>query len=54
MLAFIRESLEQKGDARLIGFLERLSEIAIAGPEDFAENHDLYLNGKTSLDDALR
>jgi hypothetical protein len=54
LLVFIRESLEQKGNDQNIGFLERLSEIAIDGPQDFAENHDLYLNGKKSLDDARR
>lgn len=30
-------------------FLERLSQIQIDGPEDFAENIDLYLNGEKQL-----
>lgn len=30
-------------------FLERLSQIQINGPEDFAENIDLYLNGEKQI-----
>ncbi len=30
-------------------FLERLSQIQIDGPEDFAENIDLYLNGEKHI-----
>lgn len=30
-------------------FLERLSQIQIDGPEDFAENIDSYLNGEKQL-----
>ncbi len=30
-------------------FLERLSQIQIDGPEDFAENIDLYLNGEKQI-----
>jgi hypothetical protein len=32
------------------GFLVRLSRIQIEGPEDFATNFDLYLNGEKSID----
>jgi hypothetical protein len=32
------------------GFLVRLSRIQIEGPEDFASNFDLYLNGEKSID----
>jgi hypothetical protein len=38
---------------RPASFLERLSEIEIEGPEDFAENIDQYLNGEKQLDAAL-
>jgi hypothetical protein len=31
-------------------FLMRLSRIQIEGPEDFAANFDLYLNGEKSID----
>jgi hypothetical protein len=31
-------------------FLSRLSRIQIEGPEDFAANFDLYLNGEKSID----
>jgi hypothetical protein len=31
-------------------FLERLSRIQIEGPEDFAENIDLYLTGEKQFD----
>lgn len=38
---------------RQSSFLERLSEIEIEGPEDFAENLDQYLNGEKQIDAAL-
>ena len=41
------EQLEKEGDQT--GFLERLSEIRISGPEDLSENFDLYLRGKSRL-----
>lgn len=31
--------------------MERLRNIKIQGPSDFAENFDLYMNGEKSLDD---
>ncbi|MCL4265733.1 MAG: hypothetical protein KJ069_21145 [Anaerolineae bacterium] len=34
-------------------FLERLSQIHIDGPEDFAENIDLYLNGEKQIAPAV-
>jgi len=54
LFALVREFLEQKGNDENVGFLERLGEITIDGPEDFAENFDLYLSGEKSLDAALR
>lgn len=50
----IQHFLEQRSADPTVGFLERLSEIRIDGPEDFSENFDLYLSGKKSLDAALR
>jgi hypothetical protein len=38
---------------RQASFLERLSEIELDGPEDFAENIDQYLNGEKQFDAAL-
>jgi hypothetical protein len=35
------------------GFLEQLSRIQIDGPEDFAENIDLYLSGEKQFDPNL-
>jgi hypothetical protein len=35
------------------GFLERLAEIQIDGPVDFAENIDLYLTGEKQIDPDL-
>lgn len=34
-------------------FLERLGQIQIDGPEDFAENIDLYLNGEKQIAPAV-
>ena len=42
--------LEDKDGAQSSDFLIRLGEIQIDGPEDFAENHDLYLSGEKSID----
>jgi hypothetical protein len=36
-----------------ISFLERLSQIQIDGPEDFAADLDQYLNGEKQLDPNL-
>lgn len=36
-----------------LGFLEQLSRIQIDGPEDFAENLDLYLTGERQFDPNL-
>lgn len=54
LFALVQEFLEQKGRKPPIGFLERLGEIQISGPEDFSENFDLYLSGEKSIDVALR
>jgi hypothetical protein len=42
-------SREKSGDGKE-SFLARLSRIQIDGPEDFAANFDLYLNGEKSID----
>ena len=54
LFVLIRDFLDQKSNDENVGFLERLSEITIDGPEDFSENFDLYLSGEKSLDAALR
>ena len=54
LFVLIRDFLDQKSNDENVGFLERLSEITIEGPEDFSENFDLYLSGEKSLDAALR
>ena len=54
LFVLIRDFLDQKSNDDNVGFLERLSEITIEGPEDFSENFDLYLSGAKSLDAALR
>ena len=54
LFALVQQFLQQKGDDENVGFLERLGEITIDGPEDFSENFDLYLSGEKSLDAALR
>ncbi len=54
LFALVQEFLEQKDNEENIGFLERLGKITIEGPEDFAENHDLYLNGEKSIDADFR
>ncbi len=43
------EKIEQK-EARP-SLMERLAQIKIEGPPDFAENFDLYMSGEKSLDD---
>ena len=41
---------QDKSSGAKEGFLLRLSRIKIDGPEDFAANFDLYLNGEKSID----
>lgn len=53
LFALVRQFLEQKDDTAADDLLVKLGEIQIEGPEDFAENHDLYLSGEKSLDAAL-
>lgn len=53
LFAFVRQFLEQRDIAPVDDFLIKLGEIQIDGPEDFAENHDLYLSGEKSIDPAL-
>ena len=54
LFALVQEFLEQKDNEENVGFLERLGEITIDGPEDFAENFELYLSGEKSLDADFR
>ncbi len=54
LFALVQQFLEQRSADQTVGFLERLSEIQIDGPEDFSENFDLYLSGEKSIDAALR
>lgn len=54
LFAWVQQFLEQKSEGSPVGFLERLSEIRISGPEDLSENFDLYLRGEKSIDAAPR
>ncbi len=54
LFAWVQQFLEQKKEDDQTGFLERLSEIRISGPEDLSENFDLYLRGEKSFDTATR
>ena len=53
LFALVREFLEQKENRPADDLLVQLGEIQIDGPEDFAENHDLYLSGEKSIDAAI-
>ena len=46
----VRTFSEEKPPSTKESFLMRLSRIQIEGPEDFAANFDLYLNGEKSID----
>lgn len=46
----VRNFSREKASGTAGGFLSRLSRIQIEGPEDFASNFDLYLNGEKSID----
>ena len=54
LFALVQEFLEQKDNEENVGFLERLGEITIEGPEDFAENFELYLSGEKSINADFR
>ncbi|MBX7252118.1 MAG: hypothetical protein K1X50_09055 [Candidatus Promineofilum sp.] len=54
LFAWVQQFLEQKTSSPDDDFLVRLGDIQIDGPEDFAENLDLYLSGEKSLDAHLR
>ncbi len=54
LFAWVQQFLEQKTNSPDDDFLVRLGDIQIDGPEDFAENLDLYLSGEKSLDADLR
>lgn len=48
--AFVKQYLaSRKQEKTRPGFLERLGKIQIDGPEDFAENIDLYLSGEKQI-----
>lgn len=53
LFEFVQQFLERRSGERPVGFLEKLGEIQIDGPEDFSENFDLYLSGEKSIDAAL-
>lgn len=46
----VRNFSREKATGAKESFLMRLSRIQIDGPEDFAANFDLYLNGEKSID----
>lgn len=46
----VRTFSREKSAGGKESFLLRLSRIQIEGPEDFAANFDLYLNGEKSID----
>ena len=46
----VRTFTQDKSSDAKENFLLRLSRIKIDGPEDFAANFDLYLNGEKSID----
>ena len=50
LFAWVMQFLEQRTSNSGDDFLLRLGDIQIDGPEDFAENFDLYLSGEKSLD----
>ena len=54
LFALVQQFLEQKDEGATVGFLERLSEIRISGPEDLSKNFDLYLRGEKLIDSAPR
>ena len=54
LFALVQEFLEQKDGDSAEDFLIQLGKIQIDGPEDFAENHDLYLSGEKSIDADFR
>ncbi len=48
--AFVKQYLASRTQEKTRpGFLERLGKIQIDGPEDFAENIDLYLSGEKQI-----
>lgn len=50
LYAFVQQFLAtREQEKRRPGFLERLGRVQIEGPEDFAENIDLYLSGEKSI-----
>jgi len=50
LFALVKSFLQTKQKLARPTFLEQLSRIQINGPEDFAENLDLYLSGEKLFD----
>jgi hypothetical protein len=50
LFGLVRDFLDQKDAGLADDILMKLGEIQIDGPEDFAENHDLYLSGEKLID----
>lgn len=42
----ILEEISQEASPKKTGILSKLKQVKIQGPEDFAQNIDLYLNGE--------
>jgi hypothetical protein len=50
LYVFVKQFLaERKQEKTQPGFLERLGSVQIDGPEDFAQNIDLYLSGEKQI-----
>jgi hypothetical protein len=49
LYSVVRTYSKPTGNADGRSFMSKLSEITIAGPEDFAENIDLYLTGEKTI-----
>lgn len=54
LLAFVQQYLASRKQVKARpGFLESLASVQIDGPEDFAENIDLYLSGEKQVAPAV-
>lgn len=42
----IKQFIDEKQESKKPGLMQRLKSIQIDGPEDFAANLDLYMNGE--------
>lgn len=50
----VKNFSQDEPSGRRDGFLSRLSRIKIEGPEDFAANFDLYLNGEKTMSNKVK